>query len=99
MDAFDLEISYFWGPGWSEGSISKTRFIGSVTPGTYLLRLAPQWQAGKKPDRFAVRVRRNVPRFYQPFLAILAVGAFPVLLGFRQTAFHRRRWAESDHPR
>ena len=102
IDAFDLEVSYYFGRdsdgAWSEGSTSKKRFIGSVTPGKYILRLAPQWQAGKQPDQFAVRIRRNVPRFYQAFLAILAVAAFPVLLAFRQLAFESRRWAESDHP-
>ena len=106
IDAFDLEVSYYFGRSsdgaWSEGSTSKRRFIGSVTPGKYILRLAPQWQTGKKffewPDQFAVRVRRNVPRFYQALLAILAVAAFPVWLGFRQLGFESRRWAESDHP-
>ena len=50
------------------------------------------------PDHFAILIRPNVPRFYQTFLVILAVAAFPVWLGFRQLGFESRRWAESDHP-
>jgi uncharacterized protein (DUF983 family) len=103
LDEFDAEVSYYFGSdsdgSWTEGGTSSRRYVAGVPPGRYLLRLEPQWEAGKPPpSRFVVAVRSRVPRFYQFFLAALALGAWPLLTLWRQLRFEIERWSQSDHP-
>lgn len=103
LDEFDAEVSYYSGRdsdgAWSEGARTTSRYVSGVTPGRYVLRLEPQWEAGRPPPaRYQVDVRRRVPRFYQFFLAALALGLWPLLLAWRHLRFEMQRWSESDHP-
>ena len=66
--------------------------------GRYVLRLAPQWQAGLAPGGYDVTVRSRVPRFSYLFLATLALFAWPLLASWRAFRFHVARWSDSDHP-
>jgi hypothetical protein len=102
VDEFDMEVSYYFGSdsdgSWSEGSTSATRFVPSVPPGRYLLRLQPQWEAGQAPPDYDLTVRSQVPRFLYAFVAILAVLAWPALALWKWFRFEVARWSESDHP-
>lgn len=103
VDEFDAEVSYYHGRdsdgAWSEGSLSSSRYIAGVTPGRYVLRLEPQWEPGKPaPASYTVAVRSRVPRFYQFFLAGLALAFWPLLLAWRHFRFEVQRWSQSDHP-
>jgi hypothetical protein len=95
-------VSYYFGSdsdgSWSEGSTSATRFVPSVPPGRYLLRLQPQWEAGQAPPDYDLTVRSQVPRFLYAFVAILAVLAWPALALWKWFRFEVARWSESDHP-
>ena len=99
--AFDIEVSYYTGRDsdgvWTEGSDRRTTYLGSVPPGRYVLRLSPQWEQARVPQGYEIRVRSRVPRFYQAFLALLAVGFWPVMVAWRQFRFEMARWSESDH--
>jgi hypothetical protein len=101
VDDFDLEVSYYYGTdsdgAWSEGSTEARTYVASVPPGRYVMRLGPQWEAGKPPPSYDLRVRSRVPRFYQLVLAMLALFVWPVVVGWRSMRFEGRRWAESDH--
>jgi len=101
VEAFDIEVSYYHGRdsdgAWSEGGQSSTRYLGSVAPGEYVLRLAPQWQKGKTPGRFEVAVKSRVARLSHAFLAVLAIVAWPAIVGWRHFRFEMQRWSESDH--
>lgn len=103
LDEFDTEVSYYHGRdsdgSWSEGGTSARRYISSVEPGRYVLRLEPQWEAGRPaPRSYEVRVRSRVPRLYQLFLAGLALAAWPLLMAWRHLRFESQRWSQSDHP-
>jgi hypothetical protein len=102
IDELDAEVEYFHGTdsdgSWNEGGTAAYRYVSSVPPGRYVLRLGPQWEAGKNPGGFSVRVRSRVPRLYQALLAGLLICAWPLILAWRQVRFESRRWAESDHP-
>jgi hypothetical protein len=102
VDAFDLEVSYYHGRdsdgAWTEGGTSARRYLASVPPGRYVLRLAPQWEAGRAPGSYQLRVRSRVPRFYHFLLAALALGAWPLVLLWKHMRFEIQRWSESDHP-
>ena len=95
---FDVEVSYYAGRDWTEGSTRSSRYISSVPPGTYVMRLAPQWGGRGKVGSYDVTVRSRVPRFYQFFLAGLAIAFFPLMLAWKSFRFEIRRWSESDHP-
>jgi hypothetical protein len=101
LDEFDLETSYYFGSdsdgAWTEGSTEARAFVASVPPGRYVIRLGPQWEAGRVPPSFDVRVRSRVPRFYQLLLALLALLAWPLIVGWRSWRFESARWSESDH--
>jgi hypothetical protein len=101
VDDFDLEASYYFGSdsdgSWSEGSTEARTFIAAVPPGRYVLRLGPQWEAGKPPPRYDLRVRSRVPRAYQLVLALLALFVWPIVVAWRSMRFESRRWSESDH--
>ena len=103
VDEFDLEVSYYSGydsdGSWSEGSTTEARYIPTVPPGRYTLRLEPQWESGRPPPpSYALTVTSRVPRFYHVFLAALALLAWPAGRLWRYFRFETERWSESDHP-
>ena len=99
-ELFLLESSYYHGvdggESWSEGDHTQTVFLSAVPPGTYVLRLAPQWD-GKLPPVgvIDVQLRQGVMRWLYPGLALLAILLVPLLMVFRMAAFESRRWQES----
>lgn len=99
---FDAEVAYYAGVdsdgAWSEGGQHARAYLGGVRPGSYVVRLAPQWESGKTPGSYTVTLRSRVPRLYQAVLALLAIGAWPLLLLWRKLRFESERWSESDHP-
>jgi hypothetical protein len=103
VDEFDLEVSYYSGydsdGSWTEGSRTEARYIPTVPPGRYTLRLEPHWQAGPgAPGSYALTVTSRVPRFYHAFLAALALLAWPAARLWSYFRFETQRWSESDHP-
>jgi hypothetical protein len=100
VQEFDLEPSYYHGYDdghWTEGSRKAKRYIPAVQPGTYLLRLEPQWEAGRVAPSYQLRVRSRVTRFHHWLLAVLAIITWPLILHWRHYRFEARRWSESDY--
>ena len=99
-ELFLVESSWYHGvdggESWSEGAQAQTVFLSAVPPGTYVLRLAPQWD-GKVPPVGAidVQLRQGVMRWLYPGLTLLAILVVPLLMVFRMAAFESRRWQES----
>ncbi|HUG53191.1 MAG TPA: DUF4178 domain-containing protein [Vicinamibacteria bacterium] len=102
VDPFDMEVAYYFGSdsdgSWSEGGTTSTRYIPSVPPGRYLLRLEPQWEPGRPAPDYQLTVRSRVPRFLYALVAMLAVIAWPAIASWRWFRFEVQRWSESDHP-
>lgn len=102
LQEFDVEVSYYYGSeggeSWSEGGQSGSAFLPAVTPGTYMLRLAPQWQMGLMPPRYQVTVTSRVPRFRYFLLLVMGLFAWPAVVAWRAMRFAAARWSESDHP-
>jgi hypothetical protein len=101
VDEFDLEVSYYTGRdsdgSWSEGGQGARTYVAAVPPGRYVLRLAPQWEAGRPVSVYNLEVRSRVPRLYQAGLAALVLLLWPILLSWRSFRFEMERWSESDH--
>ncbi len=97
---FLVESSWYHGvdggESWSEGAQAQTVFLSAVPPGTYVLRLAPQWDGPVPPVRaIEVQLRQGVMRWLYPGLALVAILVGPLLMVFRLAAFESRRWQES----
>jgi hypothetical protein len=102
LQQFDIVNSYYHGvdggESWSEGSPKDTIYLSSLTPGTYMLRIAPQWEEGQKapPVRsFSLEIRAGVFRWTYVLLAFLAIITWPLIQLMRVSAFEGRRWQES----
>lgn len=102
VDEFDLEASFYSGSdsdgAWTEGGPRAQTYLSAVPPGRYVLRLAPQWEAGRRVTGYDLVVRSRIPRFYQAMLAALLLLLWPILLSLRAGGFEAGRWSESDHP-
>jgi hypothetical protein len=99
-ELFLVESSWYHGvdggESWSEGAQAQTVFLSAVPAGTYVLRLAPQWDGKVPPVRaIDVQLRQGVLRWLYPGLALLAILVVPLLMVFRMAAFESRRWQES----
>ncbi|MDP1831389.1 MAG: DUF4178 domain-containing protein [Geothrix sp.] len=99
-EIFLIESSWYHGvdggESWSEGAQAQTVFLSAVPAGTYVLRLAPQWEGKVPPVRTVeVHLRQGVMRWLYPGLALLAILLVPLLMVFRMVAFESRRWQES----
>lgn len=99
-ELFLLESSFYHGvdggESWAEGGQTSTVYLSAVPAGTYVLRLAPQWD-GKFPPVgvIDVQLRQGVMRWLYPGLALLAILVVPLILVFQVAAFEGRRWQES----
>lgn len=101
-ELFEVAASYYHGvdggESWSEGERSASVFLDALPPGTYTLRLMPQWEGPHPPVPSAdLELRSGVMRWSYPVLllfVILLVPLVPVLLAL---SFESRRWAESSY--
>jgi len=99
-ELFLVESSFYHGvdggESWAEGAQADTVFLSAVPAGTYVLRLAPEWEGRVPPVRnIDVRLHQGVLRWLYPGLALLAILIVPLLMVFRLAAFESRRWQES----
>jgi hypothetical protein len=102
LEQFEILNSYYHGvddgESWSEGGPKDTVYLSGLSPGTYMLRIAPQWEEGQKapPVRsFTLEIRAGVFRWTYVFLAFLAIVFWPLIQVMRVSAFEGRRWQES----
>ena len=100
VELFEVASSYYHGSdsdgAWTEGSSTETVYLSAVPPGTYVLRIAPQWDKTiPMVPSFNLEVRSGSVRWVYPFLTFLGILLVPVLAYFRTLAFENRRWQES----
>jgi len=98
---FGLQSDYYHGVDggerWSEGSRSRTVYVGRVPAGRYVLRLEPELEPGKAPPYYDIRLRSGVPRLAHLMLVLFLLLLGPVALGISKARFEGRRWSESDY--
>lgn len=91
-----LEVEYYHGPDWSEGSRSTSTIVGGVKPGRYVLQLTIHPQSTYKGD-VRVLVREDVAAFRYVCCSWICLIIVPAIAGILSAGFEQRRWAESDH--
>jgi hypothetical protein len=94
------EVSYYRGRDsdgpWTEGAPADEVYVPRVPAGHYRLIVMPEPSTPRM--RYAIRIRRDVPRhaYLWGALGLLAVPVVAIVaLGAR---FEWKRWQESDHP-
>jgi hypothetical protein len=99
---FDRELEYYFGvesgESWHEGSPGNSIVLPTVAAGRYYLRVEPDGNPGDKTlVDYSIRVRRDRPAwlFYGIAFGLLLLP--PVAVTWRQAAFERERWSQSDH--
>ncbi|MCB9704892.1 MAG: DUF4178 domain-containing protein [Myxococcales bacterium] len=96
---FELEVSYYSGSDWSEGSTRTEVVLGDVAPGAYVLQLDPTSDGpGATALPFSVDVHQGgvLHRYLVSLLVFAGLSlALPIFFGL---LFERRRWMSSDHP-
>lgn len=101
-DELDMDLSYFAGysdgESWSEDHRSDETRLGSVVPGSYVLRVAPHFDAAyPRPDTTRVEVVQGVYLWLPFWLCLIALSLPPCVLWIRSQRFEARRWSQSDH--
>ncbi|MBL9037894.1 MAG: DUF4178 domain-containing protein [Archangium sp.] len=83
------------GERWSEGSRDETKQTDVVDPGMYMVRVTPQYEAGKATD-FSVRVNADDgPGFCCPCFIFILLLLGPIFSSIRASGFETERWNES----
>ncbi|KAA0256164.1 MAG: DUF4178 domain-containing protein [Acidobacteria bacterium] len=99
--SFGLQSDYYHGvdggESWSEGSRSRSTYLSQVPKGRYVLRMEPEFEAGKAPATFEMRLRSGVPRVSRFVLLMVLLLIGPVGMLIARGSFEGRRWAESDY--
>lgn len=91
-----VEVSFYRGSDWKEGSIKKTRVINNVPPGRYYLSL--KLQKGPRPPAGPIEVmlKRDVPIHSNFIIAAILIIIGPILTFFRSANFEKQRWSNSS---
>ena len=87
------ELSYYSGPGWSEGSRLKSTTVGPVPPGDYILRAKPIFDRTKSRKlTYLVEVYQGPRRVGIFLLGFILISIVPILAIIGRTSFENRRW-------
>jgi hypothetical protein len=99
--SFGLVSDYYHGvdegESWSEGNRHRNVYLSRVPKGRYVLRLEPEFEAGKAPPGYHVTLRCGVTHFGRFILVLFLLTLGPLAMGFSYVRFESRRWAESDY--
>lgn len=101
----DQEISYYHGVDdgerWSEGARLDTALFRNVPAGTYYLNIEFELGNDGRAANYAisdmVELARKPTSWFNYFLLILFLAAFPFISRWRYGAFETERWNESDY--
>jgi hypothetical protein len=101
-DELDMDLSYFAGytdgESWSEDNRTDVTRLGSVVPGSYVLRVAPHFDAAyPRPYTTRVEVVQGVFLWLPFWLCLIALSSPLGVVWMQSTRFESRRWSESDN--
>jgi hypothetical protein len=91
-----LEISYYRGSDWSEGSQNNSRVINNVPSGYYYLNL--KLQKGPRPPSGPIELilKRDVPINSNFLFAAILILIGPFITAMRSRNFEVQRWSNSS---
>lgn len=92
-----IEISYYRGSDWSEGSKQKTRVVSNIPPGRYYLSIKTQVGPNQPSGKIRLWLTRDVPINSNFYIAAFLILIGPIFGFFRSHGFEARRWSNSDY--
>lgn len=101
-EAFNVarEVSHYSGTdadgAWSEGARLERVRLPAVPAGEYYLRVEPESGGELRSVGYSLAVIRDVPQVLPYGVALGVLLLIPVLATWREQAFERARWGESD---
>lgn len=100
VELFRIPLSYYQGVDegerWTEGNPKDTVYLSALPAGTYILRLAPQWEGLNPPSPvLKVEIRNGVMHGFYWLLALFAVIIPPIIQRLRASSFEGQRWANA----
>ena len=98
---FAMPLEYYHGvdggESWSEGKRTRRIYLSRPEKGPYVVRLAAQWQDGRMPPNFTLRVHEGGFRWPHFFFALLLLSGPAVLALVRLVHWETQRWKDSAH--
>lgn len=70
---------------------------GTLTPGTWAVRLEPEAQEEKRPGSYEIRVRREAKGAGWVWLSLIFLLIPPVVTTIKSSSFESQRWSDSDY--
>lgn len=92
-----LEISYYRGSDWKEGSETKEKVFSNIPPGRYYLSVKTQIGPSEPTGKIRLWLKRDVPVTSNFFIAAFLILIGPIFGLFRSHSFEVRRWSNSDY--
>ncbi len=92
-----IEVSFYHGYGWKEGSITNTRLISNIPAGEYYLSIRTKTQQRDVHKRMQVKLTRDVPISSNFFIMLVLVILGPLFNLLQNYGFEKKRWANSDY--
>lgn len=93
-----VEISYYRGSDWSEGSHTSKRYAYNVPDGRYYLSIKGQYGGRHRGDRKVhIKLKRDVFFISNLFVCMFLILVGPFFILLRKSNFEARRWSNSDY--
>lgn len=101
LSEFTMPIEYYHGVDggerWSEGKKTRRVYLSRPEKGPYVVRLAANWQDGRTPPNFTLRVHEGGFRWPHFLLAFLLLSGPAFMALIRLASWETTRWKESAH--
>lgn len=91
-------VEEWHGTGWTEGNNTDVQVVGPLGPGTYTLRITPEWQKWSGPSRpdqvipYEVTLTHDVRRVWPLVISFLLLCLGPLFSWLRIHSVENSRW-------
>jgi hypothetical protein len=92
-----VEVSYYAGSGWSEGSRSAKKMVFNIPAGRYYFSIKSKNGGRSNFRSYRLRLTRGVFVWSNLIIFTMALFIMPFLTFWRRRNFEMRRWSNSDH--
>lgn len=93
-----LEISYYRGYDWSEGSLDSSKFAYNVPDGDYYLNIKTRGGGSlRNSELITIKVYRDTIIYFNLIFSLVLIGILPLVTYLASFNFETQRWSNSDY--